>query len=246
MSRRLKKILFFDILIVIAVIAAAVLYVKTYYHAADEALHATKEYDGVTISRTIINSGEEVMAYMPDEYKAGLIFYPGRKVQYEAYAPLMKALVDDGVACIMIKMPGNMANFDSDAASDAKALLPEVEEWYIGGHDIGGTAAAKYLSENAMDYEGLILLGSYSTTDLSTSGVRVLSVYGSEDKILSEARYEKNRPNIAEHLMEHVIDGGCHSYFGMYGLQRGDGEPAISNQEQIDETAAIIAAFMSY
>ncbi len=38
-----------------------------------------------------------------------------------------------------------------------------------------------------------------------------------------------------------IIDGGCHAYFGMYGVQEGDGTPKISNEEQIEQTADAIA-----
>ena len=36
---------------------------------------------------------------------------------------------------------------------------------------------------------------------------------------------------------EKIIDGGCHSYYGMYGAQAGDGIPTITNIEQIRITA---------
>ena len=39
---------------------------------------------------------------------------------------------------------------------------------------------------------------------------------------------------------EYVIQGGIHSYFGNYGIQDGDGEPEITADEQLDETAEVI------
>lgn len=39
---------------------------------------------------------------------------------------------------------------------------------------------------------------------------------------------------------EYIIEGGIHSYFGCYGIQSKDGEPAVSNEEQINETVDII------
>ncbi|MCR5805886.1 MAG: alpha/beta hydrolase [Oscillospiraceae bacterium] len=38
----------------------------------------------------------------------------------------------------------------------------------------------------------------------------------------------------------HIIDGGNHSQFGSYGLQRSDNEPEIS-MEQIDETVKVVS-----
>lgn len=41
-----------------------------------------------------------------------------------------------------------------------------------------------------------------------------------------------------------LIPGGCHAYFGMYGLQKGDGTPSISNTRQIQQTAQAALALM--
>ncbi len=47
----------------------------------------------------------------------------------------------------------------------------------VSGHSLGGSMAAPYLADNANDYEGLILLGYYSTDDLSGTELSVFSVY---------------------------------------------------------------------
>ena len=99
--------------------------------------------------------------------------------------------------------------------------------------------------DNADDFAGLILLGSYSTKDLSNSGLRVLSVYGSEDKVLDKEKYEKNKANLPADFIEVVIEGGCHAYFGMYGAQEGDGTPSITNEQQIQRTAGEIINFVA-
>ena len=97
--------------------------------------------------------------------------------------------------------------------------------------------AASYLADHIEDYDGLILLGSYSTADLSETDLTVLSVYGSEDKVMNRDKYHEYKSNLPGDFIEVVIEGGCHAYFGMYGAQEGDGEPAISNEQQIFLTA---------
>ena len=104
--------------------------------------------------------------------------------------------------------------------------------------------AASYLAEHIDDYEGLILLGSYSTADLSETDLDVLSVYGSEDQVMNREKYEQNKSNLPGDFTEVVIEGGCHAYFGMYGAQEGDGKPAISNAQQIFLTAEQILKAM--
>ena len=86
----------------------------------------------------------------------------------------------------------------------------------------------------------LMRVNGYSTADLSDSDLRVFSVYGSEDGVLDMDKYRKYRSNLPEDTYEYVIDGGCHSYFGSYGLQKGDGTPDVAFEEQIEMTVDFI------
>jgi hypothetical protein len=53
-------------------------------------------------------------------------------------------------------------------------------------------------------------------------------------------KYEKYLPNLPDEAKEVVIEGGCHSYFGSYGMQEGDGMPTITREEQLEETVEAI------
>lgn len=181
---------------------------------------------------------------MPDEATKGLIFYPGGKVEHIAYIPLMQACADRGILCVLVEMPFNLAVFDVNAADGIIQQYPEIDDWYIGGHSLGGSMAASYLSDKSDDYKGLVLLGSYSATDISDTGLKVLSVYGSEDTVLNTDKYKGNKSNLPNDFNEVLIDGGCHAYFGMYGNQDGDGTPSITNEEQINITADAIESFV--
>lgn len=44
---------------------------------------------------------------------------------------------------------------------------------------------------------------------------------------------------------ETIIDGGCHTGFGSYGAQKGDGAPVISAEEQQQQTADALAAWIN-
>jgi len=143
-----------------------------------------------------------------------------------------------------VEMPFHLAVFDINSADGIQKEYPEIEDWYIGGHSLGGSMAASYVASHTDDYAGLVLLGAYSTADLSESGLAVLSVYGSEDKVMNRENYEKNKSNLPIAFTEVVIDGGCHANFGMYGAQDGDGTPGITNEEQIARTADAIVKMM--
>ncbi len=120
----------------------------------------------------------------------------------------------------------------------------------MAGHSLGGVAAGIYISEqiqsgNDMPYDGIILLASYITKDLSEADLRLLSIYGSNDSVIKMENYENGKSNWPSDASEYVIDGGIHSYFGCYGIQAGDGEPSITNIEQIDQTADIIEEWVT-
>lgn len=226
-------------ILAVAVIACIV-YVNHYYHADEEAIAAFAPVN--TVTEQVLGDG--LIAYMPEDPDAGFIFYPGGKVEYSAYVPLMKACAEEGILCILVEMPFNLAVLDIEAASDIRGEYPDIEEWYIGGHSLGGSVAAVYLSDHMDEYEGLVLLGSYSSENLSGGELAVLSVYGSEDNVLNRQKYADNLANLPTDFVEVVIDGGCHAYFGMYGPQAGDGVPSISNEEQIVITADCISDFI--
>ena len=228
--------------LVLAVLALTILgcgaYLCDYYPAEPAALEVFAPVGVIGAETT--EAGDRVFG--PKDAAVGFIFYPGGKVDSLAYVPLMRALTEKGVLCVLVEMPFHLAVFDMDAAEGIQRQYPEVERWYIGGHSLGGSMAASYAATCPEDYEGLVLLGSYSTADLSASGLQVLSVYGSEDTVLNRENYEENKANLPKDFTEIVLEGGCHAYFGMYGAQDGDGVPTITQEEQITMTAEAFAA----
>lgn len=215
------------------------IYVGNYYHADLEDISVFASdgtYKEVLDDNTIVYSSKGA--------SAGIIFYPGGKVEHLAYEPLVMECAKYGYLCAVVDMPFNLAVFDVDRASLVLDKYPEIENWYIGGHSLGGAMAASYVSKNSDMFSGLILLGAYSTSDLSKTSLKVISIYGSEDKVLNMDKYNKNKKNLPSSFSEKVISGGCHSNFGMYGKQSGDGKCLISNADQIRETMFLIYKYI--
>ena len=232
-KRRLGLWIFLSLLLIL-VIGTAV-YAGDYYHAeasAGEIL--SKGVPGVTV---VQKNGR--IDFIPDAPQAGLIFYPGGKVEYTAYVPLMARLSQEGIICVL-----NLAVLNVNAAAGIPETYPQIEDWILAGHSLGGAMAASYLSKHAEDFDALVLLAAYSTADLKESGLDVLSIYGSEDGVLKRGKYDGYKKNLPADTEEIVIEGGCHAYFGAYGAQKGDGTPHITREEQLEVTAHAIAALL--
>ena len=240
-----KRIFFLFILISIGGIT---FYVQDYYRADDTAKLALQSDESVIVSKQADGS----ILFQPSNHQPnpggnhslpasghGLVFYPGGKVEYTAYAPLMHELAKDGWTCILLHMPLNLAVLDIDAGDDLPEQFQEIENWYIGGHSLGGSMAASFIADSD-DYDGLVLLASYSTVDLTTQDLDVYSIYGTEDLVLNRENYETYRSNLPHDIQELVIDGGCHAYFGHYGAQDGDGIPTITQEEQLKQTVEFL------
>ena len=237
-----KKIIFSIIIVLIlSLVGGTVYYINDYYKADEVAVSL------ITAPKTDVTITEEngVFTFKPQNATKGIIFYPGGKVQAESYAPLMQTLAEKGVLSVLVTMPGNLAVLDMNAADGLQEKYPEIQSWYMSGHSLGGSMASSFIAENSKDFDGIILLASYSTADLSETELDVLSIYGTNDGVLNMEKYEECKSNLPEDFKETIIDGGCHAYFGAYGEQEGDKKATITREEQIEITVNEILQFIN-
>lgn len=239
MWKKFKKAVMIVVAVLLVFTGVFSLYAGDYYHADLQTITAwslTADYEKMER----LQDGS--LVFYPAQYDTAVIFYPGGKVEVNAYMTLMEHCAERGILAILMPMPFNLAVLAKDAAAAIPGQFPEVENWYMAGHSLGGSMAASFASENTAWVDGLILLAAYSTEDVT--GLPVLSVYGSEDGVLNLEKYEQYRPNLPAGLSEHILQGGNHAFFGVYGEQDGDGTAAITNLEQIEQTADLIADFV--
>jgi len=233
----MKKKIFGALLAIVVLFSCALgVYASDYYHAQSDALSYMENTKNVTISY----EDGYVLFEPTNSTNKGLIFYPGGKVEYIAYSPILEQLAEQGITVILEKMPLNLAVFGKNKANGMKTKYDEITDWYIGGHSLGGAMAASYASENTDWIDGEILLAAYSTVDISDTDLNVILVRGSNDKVLKMDSYEKYYSNLPEDKHELIIEGGNHGQFGDYGFQEGDGEATISASEQWSQTVDFI------
>lgn len=228
MKKRLKIILITIACLMVFAVAGAGLYLSDYYRADEIAVAA------MTGSK-METQGNLTILTPTAPSDTGLIFYPGGKVEHTAYLPLLEQLRQQGITCVLVEMPFHLAVFAPDAAEQVFDRLPDITNWYIGGHSLGGAMAGSYASEHPDQVQGLVLLGAYLYGDYPVQCA--LTLYGSEDKVMN-----REKLTYTENVVE--IPGGNHAQFGNYGVQKGDGTATITAAEQQAQAVSSIAAFM--
>ena len=241
----MKKICIGMLAAVFLLTAGVFIYIGDYYHASKDAM-ALAETPSEEVHLLVDEEGR--MFFEPaEDPDIGIIFYPGGKVEAESYAPLMNALAEEGILAVLVPMPAKLAVLDVNAADGITEKYGNVENWYMAGHSLGGSMAASYVAGQAETgvFNGLILLASYSTVDLSETPLEALTIYGDKDGVLDMEKYEENYENLPAAMTEEVIiKGGNHAQFGSYGKQDGDGEAAITAKSQLKQTVKAIINFV--
>lgn len=230
MSRRKKWLIAGEIILLILTILAGAFfwYVSDYYRAEAVALAVMGQDSGI--------SQQDGLTILSPSYPTdtAIIFYPGAKVEAEAYLSLLDQIRQTGVTCMLVHMPFRMAIFDADAAEEVTARFPEIQHWYIAGHSMGGAMASKFASDHPDLVDGLILMGAYIYGDYPEENT--LTIYGSLNQSVED------HIDYTENIVE--IQGGNHAQFGNYGPQKGDPPATISAEEQQRQTVEAIAAFL--
>ena len=215
------------------------MYRRNYYPAMQEVSGVIEEVTTISIEEM-----DKGLAFIPQNPKVGLIFYPGAMVEYTAYAPLMMEYAKEGVLCVLLEMPLSLAVLDMEAAEGVSNSYPQVTSWYVGGHSLGGAAASNFLVETSEHFDGLLLLAAYSNVDLSDSDWKVISIYGEFDEVLNHDAFNEYDVNLPDSTYTFEISGGNHSNFAYYGNQAGDGVASISREEQIASTVQFSLNYM--
>ena len=217
------------------------------FSALEPALTAMVSDTSVTVVET---PGAIVMTPVEDVGSAGVFFQPGAKVEARAYAAVLRPLAVAGYTVVIPKQPLGIAFLAMGAFESAREANPQIAEWVVGGHSLGGTVAAMDAEDHGADevapVTGLLLYASYPASDMSTTlHGQVLSLSASEDGLATPADIETSRAHLPTDAQFVVIDGAVHAYFGDYGPQPGDGTPLIGQDEartQISEQSLALVS----
>lgn len=187
---------------------------------------------------------EDHIVFGEKDAKIGVIFYQGAKVEAEAYSYLGEALAKGGHFVVMPKLPLNLAILGINEVDSVIEKYPKVQKWYVAGHSMGGAMISKYAFQHEDKIDGIIFLGSYPADDFSMKSIPMLSIYGEVDALATVEKIENNKKFMSKNTTMHMIKGGNHAHFGMYGEQKGDNASLITPKAQRDETVKVMEEWL--
>lgn len=195
--------------------------------------------------RVIQETDQIIFEPVEGQPTTGFILYPGARVDFRSYAPVLRQLAEGDILAVAMRVPLNIAFLNANGADDVIAAYPQITHWVVGGHSLGGVVAAGYAANHTAVSE-LVLWASYPADDsLLGSGVWVLSIYGSNDSILPPDDVLQSLELLPDDSVLMEIEGGNHAQFGSYGSQPGDGQATISPHEQWAQMVEAMIEFLA-
>jgi hypothetical protein len=241
--KRKKQFRIITFLVLLIVIAFTANWLLSSYKPTDEAVAVFNNNNNVEVSK------DKYITFTPRDKApdTALIFYPGGKVSPDAYAPLCSKIAAQGYMVVVVPMPLNLAVLSPNKAKEVIKTYPNIKNWAIGGHSLGGVMAVSFAKKHADEIKALALFASYpqDKDNISETKLKVLSVWGSEDGCADISKIKAAQTIVPKDSVFKEITGGNHAQFGNYGFQKGDNEAKIPSLDQQSLTVQYTVSLLS-
>jgi dienelactone hydrolase len=206
--------------------------------------------------------------------RSGLVLFPGALLEHRSYGVIATKLAAEGMVVIVpnfepARLPTSVLGANANWVMKTLAEIKNkhqvtVQEWSVGGHSLGGHAAASMIDKISDDViSKLVMWGVYSLSGLnlrnSTAQTLLMTatedgfnwpVNGSKkDELFQKlpARVQSLDDSAASTTFWYEIKGGNHAGFANYGPQnfsKPDGNRTISLEEQHQQIVEVVSRFI--
>jgi hypothetical protein len=195
----------------------------------------------------IISQNNNYISVLPKDggVSEGLIIYQGAFADAKSYIAPYSGLVKQGIGVFIIRSSFGFALFNVGGANAVINNNPEIKNWYVAGHSLGGVAACEYTKANSNKIKGLIMLASFCNGNAKDLKTDVLSISGTNDGLSTPEKIDNSRSKLPDSTKYVVVDGANHTEFGdLEKLQPGDKEATITQEEATEQIINAILNFV--
>ena len=193
-------------------------------------------------------------AFMPKKTvpTVGFIILPGGNCDPRSYAPAARDIAAKGFFTCIIPVPKCIAIPGYERADKIISDYGKIKKWAIGGHSVGGVAAAMYAKASTA-VSGVVIWASYVNAELrlDDTALKVLSVTGSLDGRATPEQVKENAVYLPADTVFEEIEGGNHTQFGWidpspypYPYLEQDNAATITIEEQQEIIVRVTADFL--
>ncbi len=224
--RRLTVVLFASLIVCLYGVGN-VTAIECSHPSLPEALDALESSDDVTVETVEVDSWDGLSPAEPDDNiyyvfvpkgtvpRDAFIILPGGNCDPKAYAPAAHAIAAKRYLTVIVPMPNCVAMSGYRRADKIIEDFEEIENWVIGGHSVGGTAACIY-AQKYSNIDGVVIWASLSPGGLEDTDMKVLTVYGSRDGRVGPEDVLANAGALPADTIFKEIEGGNHTQFGYF------------------------------
>ena len=214
------------------IVLSGYIYINFYSFSRAEQGYLDLVYKDETVSIQV-DSTEYIVKAKDSTSSKHLVFVSGGLVEERAYLYNLASIAKLNNLTVHIpKVAFKLAIIDQGVI-DKVVKKNGLTNYFVAGHSLGGVIACYHTKQNQEAVKGLILMGSYCEESISEYKGQVLSIAGSEDKVMdSKRRDEKNAGLPTQAIIETII-GANHAQFGNYGKQNGDGIATATEPETL-------------
>lgn len=177
--------------------------------------------------------------------ESGIIFYPGGKTAPETFAPVMQSLAEQGFKSVIVSMPFNTAFLGIDKAQAVMEAYPEIKNWHLIGHSLGGVAAGEFAKANPTVISSLIFWASYPATDISQLDVPALALSAEMDRMSTPEKIAEYRAFYPHQTEFKSMPASNHWQYGYFAGSKNVQENLRSREEQVAEVIQTTLHFIN-
>lgn len=195
--------------------------------------------DGYSSSR----ADDGTLLFTPDAgSKRGIVIMHGALIKPQSYAQSAAWFAQQGYTVLLPYGPGRMSIAAIDGMAERLAALA-IDEWYFIGHSMGGMASLETIRTHELNVNAVALWATAMPTDFSEMQLPIMFIWGTQDDLLPEKRFELGRANLPPDVEYIILEGANHRNFAMYTHQFFDGDATIDRKAQIDFANTTTAEF---